>query len=343
MNKKSRAKADAQFNAEIKRILEKLKKRGRAKEARSPSLPEKFHVSNYEEIKNWDFLDWFHALAFRRSLLMEWKERCENQREEDDIESFRFLRERTTQLLEDPLKFYREPSPFIDNAMREISLLDLTDLINHKTSIYATPGVDSAEDYVNDQIEKMEGIYHLPDLKDDDVRKVFKAKLVQRGNGCLGDEISDVLASLPASDFVDSFHSWPKYTIAINLEAPDSLILTQVKEWLRKTRNRTETPFFVNPIQRKELDKWVKYLVLPYIDLRLFSWAHGFELSMPEMHRYLVGASHKWPTEEALRKNTKITMEEILAPRYIRSLLYSTSPSSVEDQDDNAAGKKSTD
>lgn len=64
-------------------------------------------------------------------------------------------------------------------------------------------------------------------------------------------------------------NTWPEPAILIDLNAPDTIILSTFKDWLKKQRDKTPTGV---PTPRKPaFDWWSRYGLLPYLDLMAWS------------------------------------------------------------------------
>ena len=98
----------------------------------------------------------------------------------------------------------------------------------------------------------------------------------------------------------------PKYQdksvpVMVDLNVQDKLLVESFKQWLKNTRKETHTE--ITHYKKIDFESWIKFGVLPWLDLTI--WQQAADISIPNR----VMADAIYPTgeggEEAVRKTTK--------------------------------------
>lgn len=96
-----------------------------------------------------------------------------------------------------------------------------------------------------------------------------------------------------------SVNRWPHPALLVNLNAPDAILINAFKQWLKESRSNNP---FNRPVGRKPLfERWGKYGLLPYLDLKIWEFESNTVIPDRVMSAALSPANHD-RGEENIRK-----------------------------------------
>ena len=118
---------------------------------------------------------------------------------------------------------------------------------------------------------------------------------------------------------VDAISKRPGFdvNIRVNLSLPDKVLVDQFIHLLDSLRD-TKTHWVAPPLRKPDFSKWIRFSVLPYIDLKI--WEGEADVTIP--NRVMADAIFQPGEggEEVVRKTTSDLADELLSERHLDTL-----------------------
>jgi hypothetical protein len=100
--------------------------------------------------------------------------------------------------------------------------------------------------------------------------------------------------------------------IIINLSATNEQIKEDFNHWLKFYRKQLSVGPIKNDFSQKDFTKWIKWRLIPYLDLKLISMYEDKELSLVEIAGLLYGDEYDVDIVERVRRTTKPKAEWLI-------------------------------
>ncbi|WP_028226734.1 DUF6387 family protein [Paraburkholderia ferrariae] len=274
-----------------------------AKKLTSSELPSGFSVEKYLFTKQLDAAGWANALVLRVG--------CKGQITiADEYAKYRNHALHVTQLLidapmADMLDGWR-PSihdEFAKSTVSDYSAMEFLDLATHlDKSVAAQPFLQRYE--LAGKSPYRDGEYN-PEA----------------------DAARDLLSNTPHWNLFGIPPSSRSAVAAIDLDAPDDVLVADFRQWLTTARRNREIPASVDAFDSSDFLKWAEMRVLAYLDLSLWAAARGVKIPLPIMGRALFPDEFAIGLEDRVRKVIARDARKLLDSRTIRALrLQSQNP-----------------
>lgn len=251
-----------------------------------------FDLTNYDKLSTLDLSDWYELIIVRASLI-------------DDIEAYR-------RLLEEYDDYGRKEFIFsmIQSACLHIKTnpsipfleFGFGDSYNREyicTSVYSTCAsahFDIANDpKLSDISELLKPEYIFDNLSDEDSMIISKP-------------IDMILMDR------DVTH------VTVQLEATDEQIMNDFRQWLNKYREITGRESIKKLFKQTDFNKWIKYGVLPYLDLKIIANIEGKKIKQVKMAHLIFPDEYDVGTEGRIRQVTKPEAEQLIKKDTLRAI-----------------------
>ncbi len=240
---------------------------------RMSDLPSWYKLEKYSDAKYLDEIGWYRQLVIRQILMMHIAAPADRNGEVSKFAKAAAL------IRECPI-IEEKNEIFLSRLVDEV-----TDEMIQKKPSY-TLGVHTMTYYELFQLQ-----CDLDEEKLDYILKCAKTQILQR-------DYPDWL-----HNGIDSSIGIDNYPLSINLSLPDSLLVKQFKQHLDTLRTNTHTEETSKQFKKANLQDWVRFGALPYIDL--ITWAK--ENKVVITHRILAEAilTDQVGGEEVIRKTVK--------------------------------------
>lgn len=272
------------------------------------SLPEWFDLSKYDKANSLDSSGWYEQLAVRQGLLSmigspRW-DRCQNNSHkkiaQGTIRVLALVRDSPIVNVHENelLKIY-----FLGGAMHELKTLaprySLGVHLSTTRNLYITEG----------HIEKDKRAYarnFFAELLDDDIDWMTPLKYK-----CT-DWIDEPVDSITTS-------SSSEVNVSVNLSLPDKLLIKQFSQMLQSLRNgMLSSGVAAPPTRKQEAKNWVRFSVLPYLDLQIWEREADVRISNRVMADAIFPPGEGG--EEVVRKTTAEIARELVTRKSLESL-----------------------
>lgn len=100
--------------------------------------------------------------------------------------------------------------------------------------------------------------------------------------------------------------------VTVDLTVSDEQIMSDFRHWLTEYRKATGYESKEKNLTDKHLSEWVKYRILPYIDLNLIAQLEGKTITPTEMSKLIFGSEYDTASLRTLRESTKPRVEWLL-------------------------------
>lgn len=245
------------------------------------NLPPAFEIHKYDEVANFTAIDWWFAIKMRINLLNTIKEPFFYKEDKEDKEEKTIDKKvfelAFDQLLNNPLesdfyvKFEDDTFIFFDQGRYTIINDDYGLAVNHFPDEMIVP-VENLPKFIRDEPRR---------LNENDFLTIKSPELTHK-------------AECP---------------FVVNISYPDKIILEQFKYFLRKARE--EQGFkSIRTIDDYDLLRWVDYKFLAYIDLKLWCFFWGANITNKEFLKILC-LNNRYD-EDTIRKTIEPLRQELM-------------------------------
>ncbi len=273
-------------------------------------LPEWFQLNNYKKTRDMSMYDWHVQLVFRKHCMT-----CEN-----------------ISALEEPIKIMREKTVI---SLSDHDYFNLWYQIDKKMNFekYVTtqenPAISSLTMRIFFNIGKFlspERKTYQPELTDYiiDTLQTFSSG----ASGITRVNTSDTYLNslnVPNQEWLNepiyksaSPELQAEGLINVNLNFSDDVLIDQFKKWLLTIREEANMQMKGKAIKQSDLNSWILYGVLPYLDLKI--WERETSVSIP--NRVMADAIYQTGVggEETVRKTTAPLVEYLLSEKALNLL-----------------------
>ena len=108
-----------------------------------------------------------------------------------------------------------------------------------------------------------------------------------------------------------------KFIIKIDINAPEEVLLNEFRALIKHFKSTKTSGFEPNIITQQRVDKWIKYRVIPYVDLLIWSYWKGHELTEFQAASIIFSDLPDVDGTSRISKHTKKYTNEVFSNKWI--------------------------
>ncbi|MFL9952792.1 DUF6387 family protein [Paraburkholderia nemoris] len=275
-------------------------------------IPSDFRLESYDVCATWGVEEWRDALTHRSLLHLFSRLPVEDLDDDPEFISVEYLRECALGYLIDPFPVIGEEDRIYRAKSAAPSIRDLTGsdfylgFYKLDESGYETPSA------LAKKVAKRTGILDVQDVEGNQIEI----------------EATYAMAKLDLTPawqiYRDASGSDDKFWIEVELGESDEELIKEFKRWLKRTRQSAGIPKIPKRFDKSDFMDWHSKRLLPYLDLTLWSWAHGGSLSPSVLGSALfpdeVTRSPMRDVEPMIRRTTALHAGRLISWQVVNTL-----------------------